>query len=155
MKNKKAFELSINMIIIVILAFAMLGVGMYIINQLRFDIPELPQACDINPPKSDAPICIESEIEIGRGKQVKLPIAFYNDENEDLTGEILPEITCSPNIDGGELELKTTAAGTSIPITEVGQYMIVVKVPKTSDRGTYPCILKISETEQTFTFTVT
>jgi hypothetical protein len=155
MKNKKAFELSINMIIIVILAFAMLGVGMYIINQLKFDIPPLPQACETNPPTADSPICLENDIEVGRGKQVQLPIAFYNDEDEDMTGDILPEITCSPNIDGEELELKTTAIGTNIPITEVGEYMIVIKTPKSSARGTYPCVLKISETQEAFTFTVT
>jgi hypothetical protein len=153
--KKKAFTLSINMLVILILAFAMLAVGLIFINKIRtIEVPEVPQKCEIYPPSSDAPICINRNIDLKKGSEVSIPISFYNDESEDISSEVIPKITCSKSVDDAEIDLKTTAAGSSIATGDVGEYKLIVKVEKTTAAGMYPCTLTISETQKSFTFTI-
>jgi len=83
MKKRGSLSLSVNAIVVFILAFAMLGVGLFFINTIReklvqgatgvFDINQLK-----NPPTSDRPIVISNEVAVKKSKTVKLEIGFYN-----------------------------------------------------------------------------
>ncbi|MBN1645978.1 hypothetical protein JW868_02975 [Candidatus Woesearchaeota archaeon] len=88
--KKGSLSLSVNAIVVFILAFAMLGVGIYFVNIIRdnigsgalavFDANELP-----NPPTADKPITMPTEITIKGGATEKYDIGFYNVGPDDAT----------------------------------------------------------------------
>lgn len=146
--------MSVNMIIVVILAFAFLGVGLYFIQKL-VNIPlDIPTQCEVNPPTADYPVCIQKELNLNRGKQYNIAVSFYNNEGEDVSSSVIPEISCSESLEGDEMDLLSTSSGSSVPVGESGEYDLVVKIQKNTPKGMYPCTLKISETEKPFTIIV-
>jgi hypothetical protein len=89
-KNKRSsLSLSVNAIVVFVLAFAMLGVGLWFVNEIRkglgdttgdvFDISDLK-----NPPTSDNPITISENINLKRGGSVELDVGFYNVRAQDV-----------------------------------------------------------------------
>ncbi|MFH1072197.1 MAG: hypothetical protein V1743_02095 [Nanoarchaeota archaeon] len=91
MKKRGSLSLSVNAIVVFILAFAMLGVGLFFINTIRekltqgavgvFDINQLK-----NPPTSDRPIVIPNEVTIKKMKKANLEIGYYNKGANEVTG---------------------------------------------------------------------
>jgi hypothetical protein len=154
MANKRGFELSLNMIIIVILALVFLGLAIAFIVKLIPDVPIVPSQCKISPPTAESPVCINSDYEIARGKGVQLKTSFYNNEDADIPDTEVPSIACGTTTDGAELSLGVTSIGSNLAVGEHREYLIVVKVPKDATRGTYPCNVKLSETQGQFTITV-
>jgi hypothetical protein len=154
LRSKKGFELSINMIIVVILGFALLGVGLVIIGKLG-NIPiDIPQTCDISPPTESSPVCITGNLEVTRGKEFVTTVGVYNDENADFTAGVLPSITCSQDIDGNVLNIQTASAGSIVPVGETASYKVIIKIPKDAARSMYPCTFAISDTQKQFSITV-
>ncbi len=84
--KKGSLELSVNAIVIFVLAFAMLGVGLYIVNIVRETVaPEIYGAPNLNqlknPPSTETPITIPQDVTLKKGKEAKLEIAYYNKES--------------------------------------------------------------------------
>lgn len=147
--------MSVNAIVIFVLAFVFLAAGLVFIKKVfPSEIPKIPTQCEIYPPTENSPICISSNLVLDRGSEYELGVALFNDEEKDISAEILPVITCSPNIDGEDLGLQYTSIGTDVSIKEVGEYSLIVKVPKETKTGLYPCRLQISETSKPFSVTV-
>jgi len=155
MKSKKGFEISLNMIIIVILALVFLGAAIFFITKfMPTEIGPIPSACDMYPPTADSPVCVNNQYEISRGATAKLEVSFYNDEDADIPSTVSPQINCGASTDGKTLALGVSAVGMQIPVGESKDFVIAVKVPKDAARTSYPCVLKLSNTEKQFLIVV-
>jgi len=152
--KKRGFQLSLQMIIIVILALAFLVVGLGFIQKLKPPEIEVPHTCDIYPPTANNPVCIDSNIELKRGQTANVETAFFNDEDADIDASLLPEISCSANVDGNVLDLSTTATGNSLPVGSYEDYLVIIKIPKNAPRGSYPCTIKLSSMQESFALIV-
>jgi len=145
--NKKGFELSINMIIVIILAIVTLVVALgfitgtipKLIEQLLGSYPNLTSQ-----PTADNPIVFVPST-VNRGANVKMTIGFYNNEQEDIDATVLPTITCA---DIPELTIRSI--GFVVKVGEKVEYPTVVSVPRNTPSSSYPCFLKISNTQKSF-----
>jgi len=151
---KKGIQLSLNMIIYVILGLVFLSIAIYLIRAWIPQVPDTPSPCDIYPPTIDSPVCAPNEIELARGEEKNIDLAFYNDEDADIPATVAPSIVCSADVDGNVLNLQTAGAGMNLPIGETADYLLVVKVPRDATRGTFPCTLTLSNTVETLAVTV-
>jgi hypothetical protein len=91
MKKRGSLELSVNAIVIFIIAFAMLGVGLFFINKVRntVDIDPgsfIPANQMKNPPSSEDPLTIDSEVKMKNGDKKKITLGFYPKTNPPTTG---------------------------------------------------------------------
>jgi hypothetical protein len=154
MKNKRGFELSLNMIIMVILALVFLGVAIAFILNMVPEVPTPPSTCDIYPPNSRSPVCINNQYEISRSQTINMKVAFFNDEDADIAATVQPMITCGKNTDGTNLSFTANSIGKKLPVGEASDYVIVLSVPKDAVRGTYPCNLELSSTQKSFAIVV-
>jgi hypothetical protein len=148
--NNKGFEMSIELIVIVFLAIATLAIAATLftgqmndlINKLKgFQPPE------VEPSASD-PISFHSLV-ISKGKDAKVMIAFYNNENEAVNSSVKPEIICD-----GIASVTVRAVGVHVPIGDWKEYASLVSVPSDTIAGQYPCSMKISRTEKSFVMEV-
>lgn len=148
--DKKGFELSLNMIVILIIAgitlILILGFVTGIMPRLFGIVDEWP-LLDIEPTASDPITFIP--IEVSRGTTTRMSIGFYNNELEDVQDTVIPEISCT-----GIDDITVTASGLTVPIGESKTYSALVSVPKNTASQQYSCVIKISSTEETFFLTV-
>jgi hypothetical protein len=144
--NKKGAELSISTIIILIIAIITLVI---IIGFITGFLPDLLKKLGGYPipeilPTADNPISfIPSAVQ--RGKDTKMTIGLYNNEQADIPDTVVPTITCQ-----GISEVTVAAAGLNILVGETNNYRALVSVPKDTLSGQYSCSMKISSTEKTF-----
>lgn len=113
--SKKAdLSLSVNAIVVFVLAFSMLGVGLYVTNLIRENvgsgITSVVNIQDLkSPPSAEDPITISREVTLKKGKEIKLDIGYYNKNTEEATDARLGISSCiSPS--GEELALETGGA---------------------------------------------
>ena len=155
MVSKKGLQLSLNMIVVVIISLVFMGLAMsLLLNWFDFDMPTVPSECDMYPPAASDPVCIRSNIELSRGDEVALRVAFYNDEDDAINSSQVPEIECSQSIDGGDLEFGTASQGHDLGIAEYREYEVILRIDETSPRGTFPCRITLSETSESFSIEV-
>lgn len=81
--KRASLNLSVDAIVIFVLAFSMMGVGLFITKLLRDkSTPLLDEAFDISllekMPTSQEPITVQNELTLKKGKQATVPIGFYN-----------------------------------------------------------------------------
>jgi hypothetical protein len=154
MEDKSAMQLSLNMIVYVILALVFLGIA---IGLIRAWVPKtipIPDTCDYYPPTAQSPVCALKDVPITRGKIVKYTASFYNDEDADIADTVQPTITCNPDVDGNTLDLSIASTGADLPVGETEDYLLTIKAPKDAVRSTYPCILKLSSTQESISITI-
>lgn len=142
--NKKAVELSMNMIVVIIVALVTLGLVLVFVNKLfddvevpRFPVPEVTAT-------ADEPIVVVP-VEVERGKATGMSISFFNAEEADVTTSTIPSIECV-----GITDIEFSAGGLNIPVASENNYHVIVKAPKTAKVGVYPCTLTISATQKQF-----
>jgi len=152
--HKRGIQLSLNMIIIVILALVFLGTAIWLMQKWIPTVPDTPDVCEIYPPTSASPVCAPNEIELSRGKDKQVPTAFYNDEDGDIAETILPTITCSPSTSGDTITPTAVSPGKLLTVGESADYLLIVKVPKDAPRGTYSCNLRLSQTQESVAIVV-
>ncbi len=148
--NKKGFELSLNMVVILIIAAITLVLALGFVTgvfpKLIAIISGYP-LLEIEPTASD-PITFVP-MEVSRGKETPMTIGFYNNELEDVPTTVTPEISCV-GIEG----ISVTASGLTVPVGESKTYSALVSVPKNTLSQQYSCVIRISSTEKTFFLTV-
>jgi hypothetical protein len=155
MRNKRGFELSLNMIITVVLALAFLGIALKIMyDMLNFPPIVFPTGCKISPPDASDPICVMEDYSIPRGSIAKLNVEIYNNEDNDIPASVLPTISCSKGVDGSVLDIKPTTSGQDLSVGEIGKYLIIFAVPKKAARTVYPCTMALSNTQKSFSITI-
>ncbi|MBT4540712.1 hypothetical protein HOC35_04315 [Candidatus Woesearchaeota archaeon] len=80
-----SLNLSVNAIVVFVLAFSMLGVGLYVTNLIRENvgsgITSVVNIQDLkSPPSAEDPITVSREVTLKKGKEIKLDIGYYNKE---------------------------------------------------------------------------
>jgi len=148
MHSKKGFELSLNMIIMVVLALVFMGIAIAFIKAAMPKPINSPDVCDFYPPTEDSPVCVQEDLDLSRGKEYKLTVSFFNKEDDDITSASAPSIGCD------ELELAISSLGQSLPMGETADYMMNIKVPKDAEKGTYICTLSLSITQKQISIAV-
>lgn len=144
--NKKGITLSINMVVILILAIVTLGIALGFITGFMQDLIDrlggFP-TLEIEPTSNDPISFFPSAIQ--RGRNNKMTIGFYNNEQNDVSNTVIPQITCE-----GISEVIVKASGLSISVGSWERYSALVSVPKDTPSELYSCTLTISQTEETF-----
>ncbi len=143
--NKKGFQLSLNMIIMVILAFVFLGIAIMLIRNwgemINKKIPEIiPPNQALWSPSEDNPVFFSpSELEIKRGNHNVLTLEIYN----YATSGVKCTIGFKPG-DKDVVKFIYSSANREIPVGEVGKWEIIVKAPKTTAPNVYLYTAKIN-----------
>ncbi|MBS1266995.1 MAG: hypothetical protein MAG795_00965 [Candidatus Woesearchaeota archaeon] len=138
-KNKRGFQLSINMIIIVVIALVFLGVVIGLIMKsgkiIEDKIPELFGPDDaLWKPDANNPVYLSPpNLELDRGENKKIDLQIFN--------YAASNVTCSINfdLDAEEefVEFRYSKANRPIPVGMVGGWTIGVVAPKTTPSDLY------------------
>ncbi len=156
MNKKAALELSVNAIIIFVLAFAMLGVGLTVTNMLSKKVEEGVGIIDvtelvIDEPSSQDPITLPNKIDLRRGKQAELQVGYYNTASDMAFSATMGIAKC--------LDTETTLVPTEnlptvvsssedVAASDSSGYKIVIRENSVLDAGTYVCTMVVYNGEQ-------
>lgn len=165
--RKAALNLSVEAIIIFVLAFAMLGVGIFVTDQLReIGTAGIAKSQDIlesigETPTADKPIVGISKagLDLPYKKQTQLEIGFYNGGTSTAESAILlidecisssTETTSSYANDDGEYPVKVVGAPVDVEASSAEGLIATMKNTNLISGETYICKLKIvSKIDQT------
>ncbi len=151
MNKKGSMQLGINAIVVLIIALAILGLGMSFITKLfgssseKFsniiDSSELPFHAD-----SGNPLVFEStDVTVKAGKETKLKAAVYNllgGKAEVIIGDTEGELFTCEGDDEGEISMLSGIQEISSG-EEVG-FALIIKAKDSVETGTYICTVKAS-----------
>jgi hypothetical protein len=103
-----SLNLSVNAIVVFVLAFSMLGVGLYVTNLIRENvgsgITSVVNIQDLkSPPSAEDPITVSREVTLKKGKEIKLDIGYYNKNTESASHARIGLSSCITP-DGNDLE---------------------------------------------------
>ncbi len=105
--RRAALNLSVNAIVVFVLAFAMLGVGIAFVNIIRENI--IGVAGDIidvedldRPPSADEPLTVSNRISISSNEGTEEAVGFYNRANHEVTNVQIGISDCA-STGGGEI----------------------------------------------------
>lgn len=144
--KKKGFEMSIELIITIFIAIVTLAIaGALFTGQLDDLINKLKgfSPPEIEPTATD-PISFHA-IVVSKGKEAKVMIDFYNNENQEIETTIKPDIVCD-----GISMVSLRTVGVNTPVGSIARYATIISVPSDTPSGQYPCSIKISRTEKAF-----
>jgi hypothetical protein len=146
--NKKGFEISINMIVIVIIAVVTLFIALgFITGVFQKLLPAIPFP-QVDAATASSPITFNPAV-MERGKKTGMSISFYNNELADVPSTVLPMMSCAEMS-----EIKISASGLNVKVGEAKKYEAIVTIPSNTPSGPYSCTLTISSTEKTFVMDV-
>ena len=85
--KKASLNLSVNAIVVFVLAFSMMGVGLFIVKMIREQAGKIiPETFDTTlldkQPTSEDPIAMPDTLQLKKNKQEEVRIGFYNLEND-------------------------------------------------------------------------
>ena|SRR3989338_7407402 len=151
MNKKAALELSVNAIIIFVLAFAMLGVGLTVTNMLSKKVEEGVGIIDvtelvIDEPSSQDPITLPNKIDLPRGKQTELQVGYYNTNAGTATSATMGIAKCldSENVLVPAENLPTVVSSAEdVPASDSSGYKIVIRENDILNAGTYVCTMVV------------
>jgi hypothetical protein len=111
MKKKGAIEMSINTIVILLLALAMLGVGMFVINKLKLSLEGIPTVDDVTEKQirreleasGDKFSLYSPRVEVKRNSKVVNYYGLKNEMNRELDFYI--SVGCINSMDGNTEDL--------------------------------------------------
>jgi hypothetical protein len=149
MRKKGSLDLSVNSIIVFVLAFAMLGVGLYFTNMIKdriaggtikvLDLNDLK-----NPPDASNTITVPNDVTIKRNKPLNLDIGFYNKAN---TQAEMATIGIKGCLDDQQNNVTLNVPTISSPSENVdstsGKGFKVILTEKGLNQGTYICTMYV------------
>lgn len=163
--KKGSLELSANAIVIFVLAFVMLGVGLFITNLLKERAAEAIEGSFGSleglkqQPDAINTITVPDTISIKRGSKLKLEVGFYNKRNADISSARMKITQCIDEdeiiYDGSSVETPLPAVTSSVgtvPASSGESFKLDIKLKDTGyPPGTYICTLSVlsGETEET------
>lgn len=144
--KKGSLSLSVNAIVIFVLAFAMLGFGLFIIQKLQgqadswtdkaFDIKDLGTQ-----PSSSDPIVFSEQLKLTKGKKLDVILGVYNSDIEDLGGKV--EIINCINAEADEFsgsQMKINIVMLPVILEPSDSYAFAATInPEDPIAGTYVC----------------
>ncbi|RJQ15530.1 hypothetical protein C4573_05215 [Candidatus Woesearchaeota archaeon] len=139
MAKKGSLELSVNSIVILIIAIAVLGLIIGFVRSKFVDLnkqilAEIPDPS--NPSSGDEITVSPGRIVEQGGKPVGFKMKVYNKESEAV--DVKPGVTCT------DIEIPFTANSQSIPPNGFQQYELVAKLPHAAP-GIYLCQITAGE----------
>ena len=144
--NKKGFELSVSMIVILVIAIMTLLLALAFITGVWDDLttgikqwPTLEMEPTVDNPLTFTPVSVV------RGKKTEMSIGFYNNELRDIPPTVLPAVQCI-----GLTGITLTASGMTLPVGQSDSYKALITVPKDTPPDQYPCVLTLSEEQESF-----
>ncbi len=141
MKKKGSLELSINAIVILVLAITLLGLGLTFIRGLFGKATDklggFVDATDLdNPPTAENPISIPDTIEITAGSTRELKVGFYNKASSTKQNvEFTLNGACSPALTA----LKIVSPTITVKPSNAQGFKIIISVPSGTSADTYVC----------------
>jgi len=104
---KASLNLSVNAIIIFVLAFAMLAVGLFVTQELRNTAgagldkaEELIKGIEEEPTSDRVLVGVGSELDIPANKLIPLGLKFYNKDRETMAETVVVIDSCKDTSDG-------------------------------------------------------
>jgi hypothetical protein len=159
MRKKASMSLSVNAIVVLVLAFALLGVGIVFVNFLKNTLFEQTgTALGLhqleNPPSHDRPLTFPETINVRQGGRASFQVGFYNKESfqvEDATVRISKCIKAGENDPMDSEPEVTTLKYDELGPSEAVGYKIYVDLtddPIKSDyvKSEYICTIQIYKT---------
>ncbi|MBI5393380.1 hypothetical protein HZA96_05915 [Candidatus Woesearchaeota archaeon] len=153
-KHKKGdLSLSVNAIVVFVLAFSMLGVGLFVVNLIKEKVSKGVETAgnldDLKtPPTSDNPLIIDEEVKVKNKKLTKLDIGFYHRNDGTIKSAKVDLTEC--------IDTSTQEAVTEIPVVtsstiteiETGEAVAFkITILPTLPQGTYICTMVVYDTE--------
>lgn len=165
--RKASLNLSVNAIIIFVLAFAMLGVGIFVTNQLRdtagsglAKARELIGSIEQDPTAEDPLVGVGKDMDIPNNKREPKVVKFYNGLGFDLYNVSVTIDLCKDTESGDmfslsnsvktpkEYPVEVVSDDVDIKASNFGEIPFVMKKGDVLGSGnTYICKLQISGTE--------
>lgn len=155
--KKASLNMSINAIVMLVMAMALLGLGLtFIRGMMGGATGKLGGAIDAadlsEPPSAEKPITMDRTVKIKRGKSATIKIGFYNTE-EAVSGAKPGDFSCQKGSES--LVVPVTALGQDVGSGESAAYEVIVNLGELEEGqgepGTYACSTQISdETKQFF-----
>ncbi len=153
MNKKGALSLSVNAIIVFVLAFAMLGVGLTVTNLLSEKvtggIANLPtDELVIQQPSSTDPITLPQNIDLKRNGEEKLQFGFYNKNPTTASLATVGIVECKYSTGTGTGALTAEeiplilSTSQDVDASDAAGYLIAIQDQGLS-AGTYVCTLVI------------
>jgi hypothetical protein len=150
--RKASLDLSVNSIITFVLAFAMLGVGLYFTNMIKDKIANgtikvLDSNNLENPADPQNPVTIPREVTLRRGGKLTLDIGFYNSGNSQADAATVKIDNClrEDNTPVPADQLPTLASPSEDVATssDTGFRTILRDTQSHLDPMTYICVLQV------------
>ncbi|PIN78645.1 hypothetical protein COV16_05645 [Candidatus Woesearchaeota archaeon CG10_big_fil_rev_8_21_14_0_10_34_8] len=165
MRKKAALNLSVEAIIIFVLAFAMLGVGIFVTDQLReIGVSGVETSQDIlasieESPTADKPLVgiKKSGVNLPANDQLELSLGYYNSMRSTATEATLIVDDCKSSSTGtvssysgdGEYPVNVVASTEDVsPSTSTG-FLVVLNNNNLVSGETYICKLKVVQESDT------
>ena len=165
MRKKGSLNLSVNAIVVLILAITMLGLGLGFMKgmfgKVSGKIDAAIDSADLkNPPSLDDPLTLSTKtITVNRGGSAEVQVAFMN--TLDTEPDVLLEVVCTPdtfvaqyaaiqNI-AGAVEFQYRKAKTN----DVISWNVFMNIAKTASAGTARCTAMVSDVAAAYTATLT
>ncbi|MBI3031892.1 hypothetical protein HYY69_00305 [Candidatus Woesearchaeota archaeon] len=150
--KRASLNLSVDAIVIFVLAFSMMGVGLFITKLIREkSTPLLEEAFDINllekQPTSQDPISIQNELTLKKGKDSTVLIGFYNVHTQSVVN-VVPLISSCVDDEGGVVT--GLPVFFALPQTVEGSKAVAYKAILKEKKGTnlaarkYICLVEIN-----------
>ena len=147
--KRGSMALSMNAIVVIILAMAMLGVGIFIVNKIR---GEAAGVIDIETPSLKSPadatnpvVLGQEEFEVKQGESKSVRVSVFNTEASQATGVYLKIVNCRPT--GQEATLfNSGGAGSNLlqnmVIPQRSEQTYRIEITGTNTADTYMCTLE-------------
>ncbi|MFP4403259.1 MAG: hypothetical protein ACLFPJ_02835 [Candidatus Woesearchaeota archaeon] len=163
MKKKASMSLSVNAIVVLVLAFALLGVGIVFVNFLKDTLlTQTTEAIGLhdleNPPTADRPIAFPQDINVPQGESASFNMGFYNKESTPINDVYLEISQCIRQ--GESSPIDTLPTITTLPETEIKPsqavaYRMFINLEEPEDelgyvKGTYICTIEVVNADDSF-----
>lgn len=148
--RKASLSLSINAIVMLVMAITMLGLGLtFIRGMFSSGTSKLGSAIETtdldNPPDSQNPVTIQNSVTVkANGDSVEVKVGYYNNQNDELV-DIRPGIKSCIDENGDTVdsaEISMIAPVQSIDPGNAVAYKSIVKTGSLTGGSTYICTIE-------------
>ncbi len=158
-KHKKGdLSLSVNAIVVFVLAFSMLGVGLFVVNLIKDKVSTgigvIDPSKDLKqPPSSENPLTLDDEINIKKDKLLTQNIGFYNKADTTINNVVVTITGCvdtdpkASSSDVSEADLPSVHAPILSKVESGNSAGLKISLQTSLKTGTYICTLVIKGTD--------
>ncbi|MBS3137338.1 hypothetical protein J4232_02805 [Candidatus Woesearchaeota archaeon] len=155
-KHKKGdLSLSVNAIVVFVLAFSMLGVGLFVVNLIKEKVSAgVERAGNLDDlkilPTSDNPLIVDEEIKVKNKKLTKLDIGFYNNGDYEIASAKIELKECINTKDPeSDVSLPSVTSSTIEKIDSGEAVAFKVTILPDLGQATYICTLVVKNEQPT------